>query len=427
LLAMAYTEAFQATGKAEYRQTAREIFTYVLRDMTAPDGGFYSAEDADSEGIEGKFYLWTEPEIRRVLGSDADLFIKAYGIEKDGNFENKASGQQDGSNILHRTAALSQIAAASKPTVPDLAKRIETARQKLFAVREKRVHPHKDDKILTDWNGLMIAALAKAGRAFEEPRYSAAAQRAADFILQKLRKEDRLLHRYRDGEAAITAHLDDYAFLVWGLLELYEADFNVRRMQTALDLNRHMIAHFWDEKSGGFYLTANDSEALLTRSKEIYDGAVPSGNSVAMWNLLRLSSITGNTDFEARAARLQRAFSAGIGQAPAGHTQLLVALDFAIGPSYEVVIAGNSQASDTKAMLRALNTRFQPDKVVLLRPTEQAAPPITQLAAFTRYQTSLQNKATAYVCLKGACRLPTSDINQMLSLLGAKRNTAKLP
>ncbi len=427
LLAMAYTEAFQATGKAEYRQTAREILTYVLRDMTSPEGGFYSAEDADSEGIEGKFYLWTEPEIRRALGSDAELFIKAYGIEKGGNFEGEASGQQSGSNILHRTAALSQIAAASKLAVPDVAKRIEAARQKLFAVREKRVHPHKDDKILADWNGLMIAALAKAGRAFDEPRYTAAAQRAADFILQKLHKDDRLLHRYRDGEAAITAHLDDYTFLVWGLLELYEADFEVRRLQTALDLNRHMIAHFWDEKSGGFYLTANDSEELLTRSKEIYDGAVPSGNSVAMWNLLRLSRMTGQVDLEAKAARLQRAFSSGIGQAPASYTQLLVALDFAIGPSYEVVIAGNSHAPDTKAMLRVLNTRFLPNKVVLLRPTEQAAPPITQLATFTQSQTGLKNKATAYVCLKGACRLPTSDINQMLSLLSAKQNTAKSP
>jgi len=427
LLAMAYTEAFQATGKAEYRQTAREIFTYVLRDMTAPEGGFYSAEDADSEGQEGKFYVWTESELRRVLGSDADLFIKAYGIEKGGNFEDEASGQQSDSNILHRTAALSQIAAASKLAVPDVAKRLEAARQKLFAVREKRVHPHKDDKVLTDWNGLMIAALAKAGRAFEEPRYTTAAQRAADFILQKLRKDDRLLHRYRDGDAAITAHLDDYAFLVWGLLELYEADLDVRRLQTALDLNRAMLAHFWDEKDGGFYLTANDGEALLTRSKEIHDGAIPSGNSVAMWNLLRLSRITGEVDLEARAARLQRAFSGGVRQAPEGHTQFLVALAFAIGPSYEVVIAGNSHAPDTKAMLRALNTRFLPNKVVLLRPTEQAAPPITRLATFTQYQTSLKNKATAYVCLKGACRLPTSDINQMLSLLSAKQNTAKSP
>ncbi len=421
LLAMAYTEAFQATGKAEYRQTAREILTYVLRDMTSPEGGFYSAEDADSQGQEGKFYLWTQSEIRQVLGAGAGPFIKAYGVEDGGNFADEASGQQGNSNILHRTAAPSPAAAPS----------LEAARQKLFAAREKRVHPRKDDKILTDWNGLMIAALAKAGRAFGEPRYTQAAQRAADFILQKARKNDRLLHRYREGEAAITAHLDDYAFLCWGLLELYEADFDARRLQSALDLNRSMLAHFWDGQKGGLYLTADDSEELLTRSKEVYDGAVPSGNSVAMWNLLRLSRMTGQADLEARAARLERAFSAGVAQQPAAHTQFLVALDFAIGPSYEVVIAGKPQAPDARAMLRALNTRFLPNKVVLLRPTGQAAPPITSLAAFTRYQTGLKNKATAYVCLKGACRLPTTDINQMLSLLNARQNikpsTSKAP
>ncbi len=421
LLAMAYTEAFQATGKAEYRQTAREILTYVLRDMTSPEGGFYSAEDADSQGQEGKFYLWTQSEIRQVLGAGAGPFIKAYGVEDGGNFADEASGQQGNSNILHRTAAPSPAAAAS----------LEAARQKLFAAREKRVHPRKDDKILTDWNGLMIAALAKAGRAFGEPRYTQAAQRAADFILQKARKNDRLLHRYREGEAAITAHLDDYAFLCWGLLELYEADFDARRLQSALDLNRSMLAHFWDGQKGGLYLTADDSEELLTRSKEVYDGAVPSGNSVAMWNLLRLSRMTGQADLEARAARLERAFSAGVAQQPAAHTQFLVALDFAIGPSYEVVIAGKPEAPDARAMLRALNTRFLPNKVVLLRPTGQAAPPITSLATFTRYQTGLKNKATAYVCLKGACRLPTTDINQMLSLLNARQNikpsTSKAP
>ena len=404
MLSMAYTEAFQATGKAEYRQTAEEIFTYVLRDMTAPNGAFYSAEDADSDGKEGKFYVWTEAEIRKILGADAEVFIKTFDVQKGGNFTEEAGGDKGSENVLH----------LQKP----LPSKWEAARQKLFAVREKRVHPYKDDKILTDWNGLMIAALAKGAQAFEEPKYAVAAKRAADFLLQNLKDDQgRLLHRYRDGQAGIAGHLDDYAFLTWGLLELYEANFDAQHLQSALSLNSEVNAHFRDEKNGGYYLTAADGEKLLTRSKEIYDGAIPSGNSVQMLNLLRLSRLTGNVALEDQAARLQRAFSSSVAPAPSGHTQLLIALDFAIGPSYEVVIAGNAQSADTKAMLRAVTTRFLPNKVLILRPTGQAAPLIAQLAPYTKTQNALNNKATAYVCLKQNCKLPTTDIQQMLALL----------
>jgi len=288
-------------------------------------------------------------------------------------------------------------------------------------VREKRMHPGKDDKILVDWNGLMIAALAKGAQAFNEPKYLEAAMRAADFIQRNVRTSDgRLLHRYRDGQANIKAHAEDYAFLIWGLLELHEATFQINYLRAALDLNNELLKHFWDANRGGFYFSADDGEALLVRSKEIYDGAIPSGNSVAMLNLLRLGRITANTDFEQKAAAIGRAFSGEIKSSPSASTQLMVALDFGIGPSYEVVIAGGSQAEDTRAMLNALRIRFIPNKVVLLKPTDQKEPEITRLAAFTKYQSSRDGKATAYVCLNYNCKLPTTEINKMLDLLAGK-------
>jgi uncharacterized protein YyaL (SSP411 family) len=300
-----------------------------------------------------------------------------------------------------------------------LQKRLETARQKLFATRENRVHPHKDDKILTDWNGLMIAALAKAAQAFDEPQYAEVAKSAIDFILTHLRTaEGRLLHRYRDGEAAVLAHLNDYAFLIWGLLELYEATFETHYLQTALDLNRDLIAHFWDDERGGFYFTADDAETLLIRPKEIYDGAVPSGNSVAMLNLLRLGRMTGNVELEEKAAQIGRVFSREIQALPSAHAQLMVALDFALGPSQEVVIAGQFGSSDTQAMLRALRRPFIPNKVVLFRPSDEDRPKITRLAPFTQSQMNLDGKATAYVCQNYQCKLPTTMIEEMLKLLG---------
>jgi uncharacterized protein YyaL (SSP411 family) len=300
-----------------------------------------------------------------------------------------------------------------------LQKRLETARQKLFATRENRVHPHKDDKILTDWNGLMIAALAKAAQALDEPQYAEAAKSATDFILTHLRiAEGRLLHRYRDGEAAVLAHLNDYAFLIWGLLELYEATFETHYLQTALDLNRDLITHFWDDERGGFYFTADDAETLLIRPNEIYDGAVPSGNSVAMLNLIRLGRMTGRAELEEKAKRIGSVFSHEVQAMPSVHAQLMVALDFALGPSHEIVIVGRPQSEDTKSMLRALRKLFRPNKVVLFRPSDADGSEITRLAPFTQFQTSLDGKVTAYVCQNYQCKLPTTEIEEMLKLLG---------
>ncbi|MDR4507937.1 MAG: hypothetical protein MRJ65_06820 [Candidatus Brocadiaceae bacterium] len=262
-----------------------------MRDMTDQKGGFYSAEDADSEGKEGKFYVWTEKEIRHALKEeDANLIINVFNIERAGNFKGEIAGRNTGDNILHLKKSLAEIAFGNKTSLEELKERVETARRKLCAVRSKRIRPHRDDKILTDWNGLMLAALAKGAQVFDVPEYLAAAERATDFILSDMRRQDgRLLHRYRDGQADILAFADDYAFFIWGLLELYETNFDVRYLQTALDLNSEMINHFWDNQSGGFYFTANDMEELLVRQKDVYDGAIPSGNSVAVLNLFRLA------------------------------------------------------------------------------------------------------------------------------------------
>jgi hypothetical protein len=419
MLAMAYTEAYQATGKKEYEDTAREIFIYVLRNMTSPTGGFYSAEDADSEGKEGKFYVWGEKEIRQTLSKEeADLIIRVFNVEKNGNFRDEAISEETGKNILHLRRPLKELASDLKISEQDLQMRVNKARERLFAAREKRIHPHKDDKILTDWNGLMVAALAKAARTFDDPRYAGAAKGCVDFILKNMRdRGGRLFHRYRDGEAAIAAYINDYAFLIWGLLELYETTFDVSYIQVALEMNEVLLNHFWDEQGGGFYFTPDDGEDLIVRKKEIYDGAVPSGNSVAMLNLLRLGRMTANSDLEENAARIGRAFSSGVEQSSSAHTQLMVAVDFGIGPSYEVVLAGDSKADDTKAMLKSLRAWFVPNKVVLLRPSEQESPDIIRVAPFTEGQTSIDGKATAYVCRDYVCKFPTTDADKMLELL----------
>jgi uncharacterized protein YyaL (SSP411 family) len=421
MVGMAYTEAYQATGKEDYKTTAREIFAYVLRDMRGPEGGFFSAEDADTEGVEGKFYLWTQEQVQEALGDgEADLVNRVFNVEKEGNFAEEASGKKTGANILHLRKPLEDIASDLNLAPKELRARLNEARNKLFDHRSKRIHPIKDDKILTDWNGLMIAALAKGARAFDEPEYAEVACSAADFIFGVMRKANgRLWHRHRGEWTGVDANLDDYAFLVWGLIELYEATFDTTHLRFALELTDHMIKHFWDGDGGGLYLVPDDGETLLVRKKDIHDTALPSANSVAMLNLLRLGLMTGNADLEERAARIGRAFSGSVKESPAAYTQLMVALDFAIGPSYEVVIVGDPHAEDTAAMIKELGRRFLPNEVALLNRSDGKSPEMASLAEFTRDQSSIGGKATAYVCVNHTCKSPTTDVNKMLQLLDA--------
>ncbi|MGA9098071.1 MAG: thioredoxin domain-containing protein [Methanotrichaceae archaeon] len=411
-LIMAYAEAYQATGKEEYARIANEIIEYVLRKMTSPEGGFYSAEDADSEGEEGKFYLWTTEELKQLMDKEEySLFTKIFDIQDAGNFEK-------GRNILRMRASLEDTASVIGMPEEELRSKLEDIRQKLFAAREKRVHPAKDDKILTDWNSLMIAALAKAAQIFDEPRYAEAAKNAADFVLQRLRRSDgRPLHRYKD-EAGIAGNLDDYAFLIWGLIELYEAIFDVQYLKVALELNRDMIEHFWDGALGGLYFTPNDGEQLPVRQKEIYDGAMPSGNSVAMLNLLRLSHLIGDTSFEERANAIGCTFAVAVNRQPLGHTMLMCALEFALGPSYEIAIVGGEGVGK---ILDALRSKFVPNKVIIVVFGEE----IHKIAEFTRSLSQLNGKATVYVCSGHKCELPTNDPEMMLNLLELSNTRAE--
>jgi uncharacterized protein YyaL (SSP411 family) len=420
LLAIAYLEAYHITAKRIYAQTAREIFTYVIRDLRAAEGGFFSAEDADSEGVEGKFYLWTLLEIQNILGKEnAEFYSNILNVEKDGNFTSHEP-PTEGKNILHLKKTLSGISKDLKIPQADLEPRMELNRQKLFKERKKRIHPFKDDKILTAWNGLMIAALAKGGKVLKEQSYTSVAEKAAVFILANLRDENgRLLRRYRQGKAGIRAHLNDYAFMVWGLLELYENTYDPEFLMAAIALNDQMLSLFWDDQNGGLFLTASDGEHILVRHKEVYDGALPSGNSVALLNLLRLSRITANKDYAAKAEKIVKAFSADIKGYPAGHAQFMVGLNFALHLNYEIVIVGQPNSSDTLKMLAALQNRYLPDAVVIFIPTDdpKAASEIIGLAPYTRTMKALNNRSTAYVCQDFVCKLPTNDVNQMLANL----------
>ena len=422
LLTMAYTEAFQVTGNTEFEQTAREIIAYVLRDMTSKQGGFYSAEDADSEGEEGKFYLWSREEVESLLpADDARLLLKIFHAEKGGNFRDEATGRKAAANILHLTKPLSVSAAEIGMPEEKLRAMIEAARRRLFSTREMRAHPFKDDKILTDWNGLMIAALARASQALDDPAYALPAQQAADFILDSMRLPNgRMLHRYREEEAAVSATLDDYAFFIWGLIDLYEATFEARYLQAAIMLNRDLLDHFWDETGeGGFFFSADDGEALLLRQKEIYDGALPSGNSVALHNLLRLARMTANADFEKKAARMGMAFASMVLQQPSAATHFLTAFDFALGPSCEVVIAGSLRQAETRHFLKKLREPFLPDKVVLLRTEDDEGRSLARIAPFAEHMAPLNGKPAVYVCSNFACSSPTTDAGEMLRLLKA--------
>ncbi len=406
LLAQAYTEAYQATAKKDYAEVAEEIFSYVLRDMTAPEGGFYSAEDADSEGSEGKFYQWTEGEIKQVLdGDELELAVTLFNIKSEGT------------NILYMSQPIQNLAAGMGMSVADLQNKLDIIRQKLFRYREERIHPHKDDKILTDWNGLMIAALAKGARVFNKPEYALAAERAVNFVTNNMMtSEGWLLHRYRDGEAAVLAYVDDYTFFIHGLLELYETTFDPTYLQQAITLNEDLLERFW-ANDGAFYFTANNAESLLVRQKEISDGAIPSGNSVAMLNLLRLGRITADPSLEVKAVAIGRVFADTVNRMPSAHSQLMVAVDFAIGPSYEIVIVGRSGAADTDDILAQLSKRFIPNKVVILRPAEDKKHLINEIAPFVRHYEMMNDKATVFVCVNYACALPTTEVNTMLELL----------
>lgn len=416
MMAIAYVEAYQATGRREYQITAEEIFEYVLRNMTNLDGGFFSAEDADSEGQEGKFYMWTEPEIRQTLEKNAELAIKLFNVSKEGNYIDETHHKKNGKNILHFRKSLQELTTELGIKAAELAHILGEIRQKLYEVREKRVHPLKDDKILTDWNGLMIAAFAKGAQVFNSMKYVKVAEKAVEFILKKLQTADgRLIHRYRDGEAIIKGNLDDYVFLVWGLIELYEATFKTKYLEEALRLQEETVTHFWDRENRGFYFTSDDSERLIVRNKEFRDGATPSGNSIALNNLIRLARMTGKIQYEEKAWALARAFSTQKEGTLAQNTMFLTALGFLIGATYEIVIVGDTNSREGIELLQAMRAKFSPYKVILFKRENDTN--LENLAGFTKNMKAINSKTTAYICRSFVCNKPVNTAREALEML----------
>ena len=397
-LAATYVEAYQATGNEDYARVVRETLDYTLRDMTDAAGGFYSTEDADSEGVEGKFYVWKPDELREILGDEAArTFGRVYDVTDEGNFEH--------ANILNLPETLEQHAKTLGRELSDLEKELADSRAKLFAAREKRIHPGKDDKVIVAWNGLMIDAMARAGAVLGEPRYIEAAEKAASFLLTTLRRDDgRLLHTWRNGQAKLDAYLDDYANLAHGLVSLYEATFDGKHLEQAIELMKFVLDHFADKADGGFYYTADDHEELIVRNKDFYDNAVPSGNAMAATVLVRLGKLTGEQTYLDAA---QQAMAATVGlmkQAPSAVSQCLLALYLYLGPTYEFVLAGNLSDSSTTDTLADLRRRFLPNKVLALAGEESDAPEL--LKDLLVGKKMLEDQPTLFVCEGFTCQAP---------------------
>jgi uncharacterized protein YyaL (SSP411 family) len=401
LLIFAYTDAYLITKEKFYKEVAMSIIEYISRDMTNTEGGFYSAEDADSEGIEGKFYVWSYDEIINVLGEEeGKLFINYYGISKDGNFE--------GFNIPN----LINTDIYNIENNIELKNKMKKIKKKLFMHREKRVHPHKDDKILTAWNGLMIAALAYAGKCFAEEKYVDMAIKATDFIMNYLVNEDgRLYVRYREQEASNEGFLDDYAYFTWGLIELYEATFNANYLEKAVKLNNDMINLFWDKEVGGFFLYGNDSEQLIIRPKEIYDGALPSGNSVAALNILLLSRITGDYKLDDKVNSIFRTFSEKVNIAPRYYAFLMISVLYSIEKTKDIVISAEPNNEDMKKLVQKMNSNFDSYLSLVINNGDDRLLKLNKELISKR---KVNDNITVYICEDFSCKEPITDLNIVL-------------
>jgi uncharacterized protein YyaL (SSP411 family) len=400
LLTVAYLEAYQATGELFYREVVEETLSWVLREMTSPEGPFYSTLDADSEGVEGKFYVWSLPQVEEVLGKDlADTFTYVYDVSEEGNWE--------GHNILHRSRTYAQDAGLLGMPEPELRRRLGEARRKLYEARSRRVWPGRDEKALTSWNGLMIAAFAQAAQVLENPAYADAAGHAADFILKRMRTADgRLVRTYSAGfQPKLNGYLEDYSFLVDALISLYETTFELRWIESALDVARVMTEQFWDAAEGGFFFTGRDHEQLITRSKDPQDSAIPSGNSMAVTALLRLAKLTGRADLQEKAEETLRLFRGLLAGHPMAAGQMLVALDFYLGPVQEFAVVGDPGGADTRRVLHAVRAGFRPNKVVAVKPLTGTEAELDEMVPLLAGKAA-QDGVTTYVCQNLTCQAP---------------------
>ncbi len=404
-IAWAYLEAYQVTNRREYAEAARGIFDYVARDLSSPEGAFYSAEDADSEGEEGKFYVWRPSEIAAVLGEkDAAPFNFRYGVTSAGNFEH-------GTSILHEVHSVEETAVRFRIPVDEAARRLTQARVKLLAARSRRVRPHRDDKVLAAWNGLMISAYARGARVLGDESLARQAERAAEFVWSHLYDPGKraLQRRWREGEAAEAGQLDDYAYLALGFVDLYGATYDARWLSRAVLLTESQIERFWDERDGAFFDSPAGDPHVKIRFKEAFDGAEMAGNSVALFNLQLLGMLIDRDDWLGKAKRGFAYFARRLGDGPAGMPQMLAAMDLEQSLPRHVVIAGEPGDAATRKLLHEFNRRFLPHDLVLLVRADGSENPLARIAPFTEPLERKGGKATAYVCVNYACRLPTTD------------------
>ena len=416
MLLLAYTEGWAETKEPLFKQTVREIIDYVEDCLTSPKGAFYSAEDADSEGEEGKFYVWESGEVRNILNDDdAELFLSLYNFEEEGNFNDEATHQKTGKNIPHLKNPIPEEAEKSGLQSDELESKINGILQTLKDEREKRVRPLLDDKILTDWNGLMITALARAGIVFNKPAWVEKAENAWKLIEKECFDNKKILHRYKDGEAAINGMADDYVFVIRGLIELYNATFKPEYFKKAISLQRVFEEEFWDDEHGGFFFTAHNAETLLGRQKEIYDGAIPSSNSVAAHNGFLQFKLTANPEFQNLAFSIFKAFSDQINHAPEGYTHAVHAFDLFQAETAEVVITSknmNEQVHESVILCREL----LPAGSVILIKTDEWSQPLEEVAPFTK-DYSVQEKLSVYVCKNFECSMPLHSSAELKKLL----------
>lgn len=415
LLVPAYLEAYQATGEERFANTVRETLDYVLREMTQPEGGFYSTQDADSEGEEGKFFVWTAAEIEEHLGKDrAEIFNACYDVQPGGNWEGKT--------ILNLPRPIAESARILERDEAELQDFLAKCRAELFAVRKDRIAPGRDDKVLVSWNGLMMTAMAMAAQVLGEERYADAAQKAADFVLNSMRDEQgHLLHSYKDGQARFNAYLDDYACFLDGLAEVYQTTFETRYLESALELSEHLVSRFADAENGGFYYTATDHEELIVRQKDSQDNATPSGNAMAATALLKLSRLCGRGDLEDLAVQTLEMLSGQMQNAPSASGQALIALDFLIGKTWEVVVVDGEESYSAAEILAEIHQPFLPNKVLLRRPRdvsdEQLSPAMKEVLAGKSAQ---DGQATVYLCEHGTCQAPIVGITELQAALDEK-------
>jgi uncharacterized protein YyaL (SSP411 family) len=409
LLSRLYLHVYQQTGDEFYRRITEETLDYVVREMTDGRGGFYSTQDADSEGHEGKFFVWTPTEIEKILGvEEAALFNAYYDVTAGGNFEGK--------NILNINSSIEEVAKQAEVSVERLRNALERGHEKLFQARERRIKPARDEKVLTAWNGLMLASFAEASAILEREDYRAVAESNAQFVLSELRRDGLLLRTYKDGQAKLNAYLEDYAFYADGLIALYQATGELRWLEEAKSLTDRMIAEFWDEEDGGFFYTGKSHEKLIVRTKDYFDNATPSGNSVAAEVLVHLATLTGDESYQRKAVTLFRLLGNYIKRYPSAFGRALGALDFYLSTPKEIVIVGERDKAETQALRREVWKRYLPNKVVAQSSAddERAA----EIVPLLRERPMIDGHATAYVCEHYTCQRPVTSAAELAAQLG---------